>query len=52
MFLANIKLIFRGSVVEITTAILLVYIVGLQQIYSESRMTVTDTNNQVHLTEF
>jgi hypothetical protein len=25
---------------------------GLQQIYSESRMTVTDINNQVHLMAF
>jgi hypothetical protein len=58
MFLAYIRLIFRGSFVEITTAILLAYkilkmlTVGLQQVYSESRMTVTDINNQIHLTAF
>jgi hypothetical protein len=66
MFLAYIRLIFRGSFVEITTAILLVYkilkmqldvlgstwSIGLQQIYSESSMTGTDINNQVHLTAF
>jgi hypothetical protein len=27
-------------------------LVGLQQIYSESSMTDTDTNNQAHLTAF
>jgi hypothetical protein len=57
MFLAYIRLIFRGSFVEITTAILLVYKIlkmplGLQQIYSESSMTGTDINNQVYLTAF
>jgi hypothetical protein len=76
MFLAYIRLIFRGSFVEIATAILLVHkilkkpldvfgywylyrsccfhyrSVGLQLIYSESRMTVTDINNQIHLTAF
>jgi hypothetical protein len=40
MFLAYIRLIFRGSFVEITTAILLVYKIR------------TDINNQVHLTAF
>jgi hypothetical protein len=59
MFLAYIRLIFRGSFVEITTAILLVYKslkkpldVGLQLIYSDSSMTGTDTNTQIHLTAF
>jgi hypothetical protein len=65
MLLAYIRLIFRGSFVEIATAILSVYkilkkpldVFGYWYLYLVSgtgicSMTGTDTNNQIHLTAF
>jgi hypothetical protein len=59
MFLAYIRLFFRGSFVEITTAILLVYkilkmpldVLRYNIVYN-ILILISDNNNQVHLMAF